>query len=57
MKIYCTVSELGKIVRGCEQSSYCDNCALHLICGGKEGDVEEFFRADLITDDVKEENE
>ena len=57
MKISCTVSELGKIVRGCEQSSYCDDCALHLICGGKERDVEKFFRADLITDDVKEENE
>lgn len=57
VKIICTVSELRKIFRGCEQSSCCDNCALHLICGGKEGDVEGFFRADLIRDDVKEENE
>lgn len=57
MKISCTVSEFGKIVRGCENSNDCSNCALYQVCYGTDGKIEKFIRADLITDDVKEGNE
>lgn len=57
MKISCTVSEFGKIVRGCEQSSCCSNCALYQVCYDTDGKIEKFLRADLITDDAKEGNE
>lgn len=56
MKISCTVSEFGKIVRGCEQSPCC-SCPLRDVCSRTDDGIEQFIRADLITDDVKGENE
>lgn len=58
MKISCTVSEFGKLVRGCENVGTCNYCALYQVCNREDGGrIEQFIRADLITDDMKEENE
>lgn len=57
VKIICTVSEFGKIVRACDQSSCCCYCPLYPVCNGTDEGIEQFIRADLITDDAKEENE
>lgn len=52
MKISCTVKELAQMVRDCDNGE-CSSCVLNNICTG--GTIEDFVRADDITDDVKEE--
>lgn len=52
MKISCTVKEFGQMVRDCDNGD-CGSCALRNICEG--GTIEDFVRADDITDNVKEE--
>lgn len=53
MKISCTVSEFGQIVRRCERCMNCETCPLYPICVESEGKIEKFIRADQITDDVE----
>lgn len=55
MKIACTVKELAIMARQCGDIS-CGDCLLKAVCEptGYAG-VEQFVRADDITDDVKEE--
>ena len=52
MKISCNVKEFAEMVRGCSNGSSCNQCALHGICDGSG--VEQFIRADDITDTIKE---
>lgn len=56
MKIICTVSEFGKIVRACEKGD-CMNCAFVDICNKSEYDlhcIENFVPAGgVIPDDKK----
>lgn len=55
MKISCTVSEFGRLVRGCENNSCCTECPLYELC--VEGGIEQFIKADQITDDPKAKEE
>ena len=58
VKISCTVTEFGKLVRGCESVGTCNYCALYQVCNSEDGGrIEQFIRAYLITDDVEEGNE
>lgn len=53
MRIKCTVREFAQIVRDCDNSD-CNMCAFRNIC--EENSIEEFVRADDITDGAKEDN-
>lgn len=55
MRISCTVKEFAEMVRCCTNGSSCIQCALHGVCDGSG--VEQFIRADDITDGAKEERE
>ena len=56
MKIYCTVKELGRLVRACEKGQ-CYNCALRDVCRAGELEqktIEDFVTAETIEKEAEE---
>jgi hypothetical protein len=59
MKIYCTVKEIGQLVRACEKGQ-CYACALRAACKAnpeKAKTIEDFITAETIEDENGMEDE